>query len=116
MSERKWKIGDIGRAIRESLLAIFKGEFLLRLRADKALGHIAYVVLLFMCIILFNIMVDSTLVKVESNKKVLQELEIQYTQRTYELVQLTRRSTVSRLLEESGSQVKEPEVPAKVLK
>lgn len=115
MNGRKWKIGDIGRFLGNSAVAIFKGEFLLRLKADRALGRIAFVVLTFMLLILFNIMVDSTLVKVEDNKETLRELEIRHTQKSYELVRLGRRSTVSRLLREAGSQVTEPEKPAKVL-
>lgn len=115
MNGRKWKLGDIGRLLGNSTIAILKGEFLLRLRADRALKYIAVLVVLFMLLIVFNIGVDKALVQVESNKKTLHELEIRYTQKTYELVQLGRRSTVSRLLEESGSKVSEPQEPAKVL-
>lgn len=115
MNGRKWKLGDIGRLLGNSAIAILKGEFLLRLRADRALKYIAYMAFLFMLLILFNISVDKTLVQVENNKKILHELEIKYTQKTYELVQLGRRSTVSRLLEESGSKVSEPQEPAMVL-
>lgn len=113
---RKWKIGDVGRFLKSSLLAMFKGELLLGLKIDKIFPEIAYTFLLLLLAIIFNLMVDRTLVKVEDNKKELQELEIQYTQKTYELVQLSRRSTVARLLEQSGSKVKEPEEPATVLK
>ncbi len=116
MNARKWKIGDIGRFLGNSAVATFKGELLLRLRADRWLGHIAFIVMIFMLLILFNIMVDSTLVKVEDNKDILHELEIQHTQKTYELVQIGRRSSVERLLEKSGSKVAEPTEPAKMLK
>ena len=33
--ERKWRISDIGRAIVNSLVAIAKGQFILRLKVDK---------------------------------------------------------------------------------
>jgi len=113
---RKWKIGDIGRFLQKSVIAMYKGELLLGLKIDKIFPEIAYTFLLLLLAIIFNLMVDRTLVKVEDNKKELQELEIQYTQKTYELVQLSRRSTVAGLLEQSGSKVKEPEKPATVLR
>lgn len=113
---RKWKVSDLGRFLKNSLVAMFKGEFLLRMRVDKIFPQIAFAFFLSLCVIIFNLMVDKTLVKVEDNKKVLQELEIQHTQKTYELVQLSRRSTVSKLLRESGSKVAEPLTPATVLK
>ena len=113
---RKWKIGDIGRFLKNSLIAMFKGEFLLRLRIDRIFPQIAFAFFLSLCAIIYNLMVDKTLVKVEDNKKTLQELEIQYTQKTYELVQLSRRSTVSTLLQQAGSKVAEPRTPATVLR
>jgi len=115
-SGRKWKIGDVGKFLGRSLIAMFRGEFLMRMRIDKYFPQIAYTFLLSLLAILFNLMVDKTLVKVEDNKRTLQELEIQHTQKTYELVQMTRRSNVSRLLKESGSAVSEPTTPAKVIR
>lgn len=110
--KRKWRIGDIGRFLSASVAAIFKGQFILKLRIDKYFLQIAWTFLLFALMILFSLGVDSTLSKVERNKKVLKELEILHTQKKYELITLNRRSTVSSLLEEKGSAVKEPEKPA----
>ena len=113
--ERKWRISDIGRAIVNSVVAILKGQFLLRLKVDKYFLQVAWTFFLFAMFILFGLGVDVTLSKVEGNKKQLQELEILHTQKRYELITLNRRSTVARLLKENGSKVSEPEKPAATL-
>ena len=113
--ERKWRISDIGRAIVNSLVAIVKGQFILRLKIDKYFLQIAWTFFLFSMFILFGLGVDVTLAKVEKNKKELQELEILHTQKRYELITLGRRSTLTRLLKENGSKVTEPEKPAATL-
>jgi len=113
--ERKWRISDIGRALVNSFVAILQGQFLLRLKVDKVFLQVAWTFFLFAMFILFGLGVDVTLAKVERNKKTLQELEILHTQKRYELITLNRRSTVSRLLRENGSEVAEPEKPAATL-
>ena len=114
--KKKFKISDIWAFLKNALVAIVKGEFLLRLNLDKIFPQIAYTFFLIFMIILFSLMVDSTLGRVEQNKKTLSELEMLNAQKTFELVTLDRRSTISTLLEEQGSPVAEPQKPAKVLK
>ena len=115
VKERKWRISDIGKAIANSLVAIVKGQFILRLKIDKYFLQIAWTFFLFARCILFGLGVDVTLAKVENNKKQLQELEILHTQKRYELITLGRRSTVTRLLKDCGSEVTEPVKPATIL-
>ena len=115
-TKKKFKFSDIGKFLKNSLLAILRGELLLRLNVNKYFPQIAYTFLLFALTILFSLMVDSTLGKVEQNKLTLQELERINSQRTFELITLNRRSTVSTLLEEKGSDVTEPVRPAKIIK
>ena len=107
--KRRLSATDILRGIGNSLVAMLKGQFLLRLRIDKYFLQIAWTFILFALFILFGLGVDVTLAKVEKNKKELQELEVLYTQRRYELVSLSRRSTVASSLKEKGSKVTEPE-------
>ena len=97
--ERKWRISDIGRAIVNSLVAIAKGQFILRLKVDKYFLQVVWTFFLFAMFILFGLGVDVTLSK----------------QKRYELVSLSRRSTVGRLLKENGSRVAEPQKPAATL-
>ena len=105
---RKWNIADIGRALINSAVAIFKGQFILRLGVDKYFPQVVWTFILFALIILFGLGVDVTLGKVEKNNKEIHELEILYTQKRYELITLTRRSTVEENLSKSGSKVSEP--------
>ena len=113
---RKWKISDIGKFLLTCLGAIVKGQFILRLKLDKFFPQIAWTFFLFMMAILYSLGVDMTLGKVEDGKKKLSELEVLYTQKSYELISLNRRSTVSNMLEKAGSKVKEPEKPAILVK
>ena len=108
----KWKIKDLWGGVKNAFLAILKGELLLRLRINRWFLHIAYTFFLFWMLIWTSLMIETTLNKVEKNKKVLRELEIIQSQKTYELVSLSRRSTVAEMLAAMGSRVGEPDRPA----
>ncbi len=113
--EKTWKIQDLGRGLRNSLAAMLRGEFLLRLNVGRYLVHIVYVFFLLAMVIWISLMIESTMTKVERSKAELQELEIVHTQKTFDLVSLSKRSSVRALLEEKGSKVTEPTQPATVL-
>lgn len=110
----EWK--KIGDAIKESLKAIWKGEFILRLRADKLYVHILYFFLLAGLSIYVSLMVDKTLAKVERNKETIKNLEIEHAQKTGDLVKLHSISTTLESLRVLGSEVKMPEKPANTIK
>ena len=110
--KKTWKIADIGVFLKNSLVAILKGEFLLRLNVGRYFIHIAYTFFLFALVIWISLMIDNTQSKVEKNKRTLQELEIAHSQKTYEIVSLSRRSTVNAMLQEMGSNVQEAQQPA----
>ena len=104
---KTWKIADIGLFFKNSIQAILKGEFLLRLNIGRYFVHIAYTFLLFGLVIWFSLMIETTMSKVEKNKAVLKELEIVHSQKVFELVGVSRRSSVEQMLGEMGSKVKE---------
>ena len=54
--------------------------------------------------------------RVETNKKIIENLKIDNANKTCEIVSLTRISTVEAMLEETGSKVKAPEKPADRIK
>lgn len=110
--KRSWKLADIGTFLKNSFVAILKGEFLLRLNVGRYFVHIVYTFFLFAMVIWISLMIDSTLSKVENNNKTIQELEIIHSQKTYEIVSLSRRSSVNELLQQMGSDVTEPQQPA----
>jgi len=114
-TEKRWRLADVGTLLRNSFVAVIKGEFLLRLNIGRYLGQIAWTFFLFTMAILLSFLVDKTLTRVEKNRQLLKELSIERTEKQYELIMLNRRSTVSAILEAQGSAVKEPEKPATVL-
>ena len=113
---KTWKIADIGLFFKNSFRAMLKGEFLLRLNVGRYFIHIAYTFLLFGLVIWFSLMIETTMSKVEKNKAVLKELEIVHSQKVFELVNVSRRSSVEQMLGQLGSDVKEAEKPATVVK
>lgn len=113
---KTWKLADIGLFFKNSITAVLKGEFLLRLNVGRYFIHIAYTFLLFGLIIWFSLMIETTMSKVEKNKAVLKELEIVHSQKVFEVVNISRRSSVEQMLGEMGSKVKEAEQPAIIVK
>ncbi len=114
--DKTWKIQDIGTWLRNSFRAILKGEFLLRLDVGRYFVHIVYTFFLFAMIIWISLMIEGTMNKVERNKAILRELEIVHTQKTFEVVSISKRSSVNDLLQQMGSKVTEPQAPATILK
>ena len=114
--KRKWKLSDIWELLRNGISAIVTGNLLLRLNAGKYFVHIAYTFLLFGLVIWFSLMIETTMSKVEKNKAVLKELEIVHSQKVFEVVNISRRSSVEQMLGEMGSKVKEAEQPAIIVK
>lgn len=116
IEKRKWGLVTIFKLLIGSFLAIVRGEFILKLKVDKYLLHIAYTFFLFAMVILFSMLVDNTLAKVERNNELLKELNVEYTEKTYELAKLNRRSTVDEMLRRQGSKVREREKEVVILK
>ena len=99
-------------AIRNTFMAILKGELLLRMHVDKYFIHIAYTFLLVWLIILYSMMVQNTLATVERNRSAVNDLKIFHAQKTVKLVGLGRLQTVETLLKEQGSELTMPVKPA----
>ena len=111
---RDWS--EIGKGFMEALKAIWKGELVLRLRADKLFIHILYLFLIIGLSIYVSLMVDKTLTQVEKNKETIKQLEVVHAQKTGELVKLHSISTTLQGLKELDSQVGMPEKPAYTIK
>ena len=108
--------GQVRTVLLDSVKALFKGEFLLRIGADKYFIHIIYAFLLALAVIWLSLRIDASLVEVEKNKAVLNDLEIEYAAKTGELVKLDRISTVQQHLKELGSPLEIPQQPAVTVK
>lgn len=113
---RKWKLSDLGTFLKNSFLAIIRGQFLLRLHVDKYFVHIVYVFFLFAMLILISLGTEGTLNRVEENRKKIEQLQITYLDKTYEVAEKSRRSAISDGLKATGSEVGEPVQPAIILK
>ena len=113
---RKWRWSDIGVWMKNSVQAIIKGQFLMRLGFNKFFIHIIYTFFLFWVSIWLSLQIEKTLTKVEENQKRLDDMEIYHAQKVVELVGLNRLTTVRNLLHEKGSQVDIPQQPAVTIK
>ncbi len=114
--EMRWGLADVGAFFKNSFIAVLKGEFLLRLNIGQYFVHIVFTFLLFGITIWLSLMIETTMAKVERNKATLKELEIVHNAKTFEVVSLSRRSSVQEMLQSMGSEVAQPSEPATTLK
>lgn len=96
--------------------SILSGDILLLLRVDRLLPYILFLFILGWINIFLNYMIEQTMVKVESNKVLLENYKIYHAQKTYEFVKMGRISTVEEMLDKAGSEVSSPEKPAETIK
>jgi hypothetical protein len=114
--KRKWRIADIGTWLKNAVLAMVKGEFLLRVNASKYFIHIIFTFFLFWVSIYLSMRIENTLTKVEENRRKLTDVEIYHAQKTIELVRAGRMSTIQQRLEDNGSALTIPQKPAERIK
>ena len=113
--ERKHILAEAWTFLKNSLQAIVEGKFLLRLNVGRYSIHILYTFLLIVFTIWVSLMIDNTFTKVERNKEILREMEIECSEKAFDVATLGKRSTIEAMLETMGSQVREPEKPAMVI-
>ena len=101
--------------VKTVLRSILNGDILLLLRVDRLLPYILVLFVLGWINILLNYKIEQTMVKVESNKVILENYRIYHAQKTYEFVRSGRISTVEEMLEKGGSQVRTPVKPAETI-
>lgn len=111
-----WKIADIRGFLKNSLVAVLKGEFLLRLNVGRYFIHVLYTFLLLVAAIWISLKTEATMARVEENRNTISELEIEQAQMIYDLSRARRRTTVDSRLEVLGSKVGEAGKPAYELK
>lgn len=115
----KWKDIDwkgLAIAFKNIIVSIAKGELLLKMRIDKLFPYILYIFILAWVSILMSFKAEQTMLKMEKNKAKLETMKIYHTHKTRDIVALERISTVEKMLEDLGSEVKAPEKPADILK
>ena len=109
-----WK--GIMKAIIEALKSIGRGDFLLRMKVHEWFPFILYTVVIGIISIFLSYSAEKTMYKVEVNKAKIESLKYANANKTCEIIGLSRISTIEKMLEESGSKLKVPEVPAYTIK
>lgn len=91
---------------------LVRGELLLVLGVEKYIFHILYTFLILGLAIWVSLEIDTTLLEVENNNRSIHSLQIELTEKRYDVAALERRSNVAKNLKKKGSAVAEPEKAA----
>lgn len=105
-------MANVGNTLKNVVVAILHGELLMRARIERFFPHILYTFLLLFLAIIIGMKVEGTLLKVEANKKTINDLRITHAEKTIEEASLGRISKVDNMLQERGSDVTMPLKPA----
>lgn len=111
-----WSWKAAANAVKEFIVALGKGDLVLRMRVDRAFPYILWTFFLGCISIWWSYMTEQTMLKVEKNEDILKTLETDHAQKVYELVRMDKIGTVEDMLDEMGSKVQPPEKPADILK
>lgn len=98
--------------LKNSVLAILKGEFLLRLNAGKYYVHIIFVFLALGLAVWLNLAIDNALHQVEVGYSRIDDLKMINAQKRFETELLDSRAGTQKRLREMGSELAEPTTPA----
>lgn len=105
------KLTDILAKVIRKMIDWLSGDAALRKGVGKQLGFVFYIFLLLCSVITWSLIVESDLVKVKNNDKVIEELRISSQQRQLDYVGLNNRNKVERMLKNAGSKLEEPTDP-----
>ena len=110
------RIKEIGSSAKSWLRSVISGDILLRMRVDRLFPYILYAFVLGWLSIWMSYKMEQTMSLAEKNRRELETLKIYHAQKTCEYVGFDRISTIERMLEEKGSEVKAPEKPADIIR
>lgn len=103
------------QSIRNILVAVLRGELLLRMKVDKVFLHIVYLLFIVWTTLFVNLKIEQTMLKVEKNRQEIETLKIYYAQKSCELAAFDRIGKVQEMLQKMGSEVTLPSKPAAVI-
>lgn len=101
--------------LRNSIMAVLQGKFLLKLNVGKYMVHIIFCFFMFSIAIWFSMMVDLSLHKVEENYETIDDLQMINAQYRFELEELHRRGEIEKRLARMGSELHDAQKPATVI-
>ena len=111
-----WSWKAAAGAVKEFIIALGRGDLVLRMRVDRAFPYILWTFVLGCLSIWLSYMAEQTMLKVEKNEETLKTLKIYNAQKTFELVKMDRIGMVEEMLDQMESEVQAPQKPADVLK
>lgn len=88
-------MSKIGKALKSFL----SGDFILTLGLDKYIIHVIYTFILFLLIIWIGLRVERMFIRVEANKKEINELRIEEYRLNYQLEEMSGIEKIRQLLE-----------------
>lgn len=92
------------------------GDLLIRKGIDRQLGFFFYIFCCLCLFIMWSLMVESQLAHIQENENKLEDLRINYQQKTLDLVGMNNRTKVDDLLRKNGSTLHGPTDPPTVIK
>jgi hypothetical protein len=106
-----------GRAsVKTVFKSILSGDILLLMRVDRILPYILFLFILGWVNIFLNYTIEQTMVKVEKNKDILEDLRNEHADKTYKFVAAGTKSNTIDMLKNAGSEVTIPEKPATIIR
>lgn len=103
------------KTIVKYIKSIFMGDFLTVINAHKNVPFILYVFVLIIAYITINLLIEKTMTIRENNAEIIENLKIDYTHKSLEVVSIDTRSKVEEMLRANGSSLKKPEeAPAQI--
>ncbi len=114
---------EIKRITKQMMKRLFKvanlvvrGELLLTMKVDKGFPYIVWAFLMAWLTIFIYMKIDYDVLRLESNRKVLNELQIEHAEKTCEIAAFDRMSSINKMLEAQGSELTVPTKPARRLR
>ena len=104
------------KKIKKHIQDFASGDLLIKWGVGRQLGFIFYCFCLVCLYIMWSLMVESQLARVQDNEKVIADLRINYQQRTLDLVGMNNRTRIDELLKKNHSTLHGPVDPPTVIK
>ena len=105
-----------GRAsVATVIKSMLSGDILILMRVDRLLPYILFLFALGWVNIFLNYTIEQTMVKVEKNKDILEDLKNEHAEKVYKFVKAGKQANIKDMLEKAGSEVTTPEKPATLI-
>jgi len=104
-----------GKRLSKLFREFFSGDFIINRNLDKYVGFGFFVFCLLAATLIWNVRVETRMIKVVDGENTIKELKILRDQSAIELLRLDHRDIVKDLLIKNNSQLTVPEEPAVII-